>query len=97
MTKYQLLRLKDEAQAFQQELAFWQKAPEWFRKHFEGKKIKSHLFSKKMGFAEYYNHLEKSKSKKENFIVARYIDLEQAPKCAAKVAKRIERKDDTVE
>lgn len=85
LTPYQLETLKDETSAFKAEISFWENSPSEFKKDFKDKTFESKLLNLKSDYAGYYSKLKANLKKEPNYILQRYIDLGEYPKCALKL------------
>lgn len=82
VTKYQLSLAKDELPAFEKEISFYRKSPDWFKEGANSKKFNSKLLGKKnITYSEYYRILKSQIKKNKNFIINRYVELGEYPKC----------------
>ncbi len=87
VSPYQLALLKDETPAYIREYQFYEKSPKWFKKALSKVVVDSRLFGSKMNLEEFYRNLDHQIKMDKKFIVRRYVELGQYPKCAAALLK----------
>ncbi len=83
-TRYRIELLRDEKNAFQAEIAFFEELPEAIKSKMKKMTIDSKLLGEKLDYQRYYQLLKQKMTEDPMFIYKRYVELKGYPPCILK-------------